>query len=63
MTIRRGLAGLLLASAVAVQAHAAPKPTLAEPSLSPDGAEIAFVSGGDIWTAAVVGKRVQLVDA
>ncbi len=24
---------------------------LAEPALSPDGSEVAFVSGGDIWAA------------
>ncbi|HEY9450327.1 MAG TPA: hypothetical protein VIQ60_11305, partial [Gemmatimonadaceae bacterium] len=27
-----------------------PRPSLYEPALSPDGSEIAFVSGGDIWT-------------
>ena len=26
------------------------KPAFAEPSIAPDGSEIAFVSGGDIWT-------------
>jgi len=63
MTIRRGLAGLLLATvaAIAVQAHAAPKPTLAEPALSPDGAEIAFVSGGDIWTVPTAGGTASLL--
>jgi len=62
MTHRR-LAGLLAAvvSAVALQAHAAPRPTLAEPSLSPDGAEIAFVSGGDIWTVPAAGGTASLL--
>ena len=30
-------------------------PALAEPGISPDGAEVAFVSGGDIWTALIGG--------
>jgi len=63
MTVRRHLGRLLFATvaAIAVQAEAAPKPTLAEPSLSPDGAEIAFVSGGDIWTAPAAGGSASLL--
>ena len=30
-------------------------PALAEPGISPDGAEVAFASGGDIWTAPLSG--------
>jgi Tol biopolymer transport system component len=45
----------------ATTAGAAPRPTLAEPSLSPDGAEIAFVSGGDIWTAPAAGGTASLL--
>ena len=37
------------------------QPSLAEPSLSPDGAEIAFVSGGDIWTVAASGGQAHLL--
>ena len=33
----------------------------AEPALSPDGSEIAFVSGGDIWTVAAAGGEAQLL--
>ncbi|HLJ78097.1 MAG TPA: S41 family peptidase [Acidobacteriaceae bacterium] len=39
----------------------APLPSLAEPSLSPDGKEIAFASGGDIWTAPAEGGQAHLL--
>ncbi len=39
----------------------APRPSLAEPSLSPDGSEIAFVSGGDIWTVPARGGDARLL--
>lgn len=42
-------------------AAAAPKPSLAEPALSPDGSEIAFVSGGDIWTVPAQGGVARLL--
>lgn len=63
MNFRRGLGRLLFATvaAAALQAHAAPKAPLAEPSLSPDGAEIAFVSGGDIWTVPAAGGAAALL--
>jgi Tol biopolymer transport system component/C-terminal processing protease CtpA/Prc len=41
------------------QASAAPYFT--EPSVSPGGSEIAFVSGGDIWTAPVGGGEARLL--
>ena len=34
---------------------------MSEPSLSPDGREIAFVSGGDIWTVPVAGGEARLL--
>ena len=40
---------------------AAGHPVLAEPSLSPDGREIAFVSGGDIWTVSAAGGEARLL--
>jgi Tol biopolymer transport system component/C-terminal processing protease CtpA/Prc len=43
----------------AVQSGAAPYFT--EPSVSPAGSEIAFVSGGDIWTAPVGGGEARLL--
>lgn len=36
-------------------------PYLTEPSISPDRKEIAFVSGGDIWTVSSVGGTAQLL--
>ena len=38
-----------------------PKFAFAEPSLSPDGAEVAFVSGGDIWTVPAGGGEARLL--
>jgi len=37
------------------------RPTFAEPGISPDGAEIAFVSGGDIWTVPTGGGEARLL--
>ena len=39
----------------------APLPSFAEPSLSPDRKEIAFVSGGDIWTVPAQGGEARLL--
>lgn len=50
-----------MAILLAAQGVAAPRPALAEPSLSPDSAEIAFVSGGDIWTAPANGGTASLL--
>ena len=55
---------LLLVLAVAGPASAdapAPSPWLSQPALSPDGREIAFVCGGDIWTVPAAGGDAQLL--
>ena len=39
----------------------APRPAFAEPGISPDGREIAFVSGGDIWTVPAAGGDARLL--
>ena len=44
-------------------ATVAPKAALSEPSISPDGAQIAFVSGGDIWTVPVSGGEARILVA
>jgi tricorn protease len=38
-----------------------PQPAFAEPGISPDGGEIAFVSGGDIWTVPAAGGEARLL--
>ncbi|HEX8150295.1 MAG TPA: S41 family peptidase [Pyrinomonadaceae bacterium] len=38
-----------------------PRPYFYEPSVSPDRKEIAFVSGGDIWTAPAEGGEARLL--
>jgi tricorn protease len=40
---------------------AGPRPYLYEPSISPDRKEIAFVSGGDVWTAPAEGGEARLL--
>src|SRR6266853_5101798 len=63
----RNLALLLIAlTAVSINAAAQPAPPQAqayvtEPAISPDGSEIAFVSGGDIWTVAATGGDAHLL--
>jgi tricorn protease len=37
------------------------RPSFAEPAISPDGREIAFVSGGDIWSVATAGGDAHLL--
>jgi len=49
---------LLFSTAVFAQS---PKPSLATPAISPDGKEIAFASGGDIWTVPADGGEARLL--
>ena len=60
---RRPAAVLVCLAAVSViaQNKVAPQPSLAEPAISPDGREIAFASGGDIWTVAASGGEAHLL--
>lgn len=48
---------------VSGQTPAAPLLSFAEPGISPDGREIAFVSGGDIWTVPSTGGDARLLVA
>jgi tricorn protease len=57
---------LLAAAVVTAQAQTRPtvrqpRPALAEPSISPDRSEIAFVSGGDIWVVPAAGGEAHLL--
>ena len=62
--LRRTLFALLAATAGATAtANAQGLPSFYEPGISPDGAEIAFVSGGDIWTVSSNGGPARLLVA
>jgi Tol biopolymer transport system component/C-terminal processing protease CtpA/Prc len=50
---------LMVGSVIVVLAE--PRPYFTEPSLSPDRKEIAFVSGGDIWTVPATGGVASLL--
>ena len=52
---------MLAVAAIAGQAAQPAQPYFTEPALSPDGSEIAFVSGGDIWTVAATGGEAHLL--
>jgi tricorn protease len=45
----------------AALATPAPAPLLSDPALSPNHSEIAFVSGGDIWTVPFAGGEARLL--
>ena len=51
----------LLLPAAVFAATSASLPSLSQPSLSPDGHEIAFVSGGDIWSVPAEGGEAHLL--
>jgi tricorn protease len=56
----------LLSALLPLAAQAAPPaalPYFSEPSVSPDRQEIAFVSGGDVWTVPVAGGEARLLVA
>ena len=57
--------GWLIGHSFALAQSASPTPrfAFAEPALSPDGREIAFVSGGDIWTVPAAGGEARLLVA
>jgi tricorn protease len=61
-TSRVALAGLALVVALTSGSRAqGPPPVLAEPGISADGREIAFVSGGDIWSVPAAGGEARLL--
>ncbi len=52
---------LLLVILTAFSSSVAARPYFTEPALSPDRKEIAFVSGGDIWTVPATGGAASLL--
>src|ERR1041384_4200033 len=52
---------LITAFCAGASAQTASQPSFTDPSLSPDGSEIAFTSGGDIWTVAAAGGEAHLL--
>jgi tricorn protease len=62
LRIALSLFAVMLAAAAGTLAQSAAR-YLTEPSLSPDRSEIAFVSGGDVWTAPAAGGVARLLVA
>jgi tricorn protease len=56
----RALVFLMLLAGGSVLGQA-PLPSMSDPAISPDGREIAFASGGDIWTVAASGGEAHLL--
>jgi Tol biopolymer transport system component/C-terminal processing protease CtpA/Prc len=61
MLLTRRLFAMLLLVFSASSAFSQARPYFTEPSLSPDRKEIAFVSGGDIWTVPATGGAASLL--
>lgn len=57
------LAALAFPLQAAVETVPAPKPSFAQPAISPDGSRIAFVSGGAIWEVPATGGAAHLLVA
>src|SRR5262245_15774344 len=55
------LALAILAALAQARPDSAPQAAFAEPAIAPDGSEIAFVSGGDIWTVPAAGGQARLL--
>ncbi|SFG35945.1 N-terminal domain of tricorn protease-containing protein [Novosphingobium sp. CF614] len=53
--------GFLALARASAQPGDLPRPMLSQPSLSPDGKVIAFISGGDIWEVPAEGGTARLL--
>ncbi len=54
-------AAALLCAVLPLAGDVTALPSLSEPSLAPDRPEVAFISGGDIWTAPLAGGEAHLL--
>ena len=61
MRMFRRIRFVLIALSLFVASSFAQTPYLTEPAVSSDGSEIAFVSGGDIWTVSARGGTASLL--
>jgi tricorn protease len=61
--MHRSLLLCMFAASLVAQAgrDLAPQAAFADPGIAPDGSEIAFVSGGDIWTVPAAGGEARLI--
>ena len=61
--MHRSLVFCLIVASLSAQSGSAPspKPAFAEPGIAPDGSDVAFVSGGDIWTVPAGGGEARLL--
>jgi Tol biopolymer transport system component len=55
------MVGLLAPALISAQTQAQPLPSFSEPAISPNGSEIAFIYGGDIWTVPAAGGEARLL--
>src|SRR5580700_3682044 len=64
LVLRRSLFCVLVCCALLAGKEAMAQtqlPSMSDPAISPDGKEIAFASGGDIWTVAASGGEAHLL--
>ncbi|MEK6325649.1 MAG: LpqB family beta-propeller domain-containing protein [Acidobacteriota bacterium] len=61
LLLAQPIASRTIASSQSSKAAVESVPSFAEPALSPDRSEIAFVSGGDIWTVPAAGGEARLL--